>query len=145
MRTLSSILAAGFAALALSGCGLFHHEKKQAVKKKRAKQHTEAPATENTEGLNTTTPVTEGSSTRPAVEETKKLETNVDPIESGATTATTTTKPGGYPTARPVPDRPGFVISPYNSNKIDVSEMKSGDLAADPTYPASAKKYFRVP
>jgi hypothetical protein len=50
-----------------------------------------------------------------------------------------------YPVATQVPGREGMVISPYNNKMIDVSGMPSGQLVADPTYPADAKKYFRVP
>ncbi len=47
--------------------------------------------------------------------------------------------------ARPVPGKPGFVFSPFNNKIIDVKDIPSGTLVADPTYPASEKKYFRVP
>lgn len=47
--------------------------------------------------------------------------------------------------ARPVPGKPGFVFSPFNNKIIDVKGIPSGTLVADPTYPASEKKYFRVP
>jgi hypothetical protein len=47
--------------------------------------------------------------------------------------------------ATPVQDSPGFVISPFNGNIVDVREIPSGTLVQDPSYPASEKKYFRVP
>lgn len=47
--------------------------------------------------------------------------------------------------ARPVPGKPGFVFSPFNNRVIDVKGIPSGRLVADPTYPASEKKHFRVP
>lgn len=53
--------------------------------------------------------------------------------------------PGNYPQATPVPDQLGFVYSPYNHQIIDVRDIPSGTLVADPTYPMSEKKYFRVP
>ena len=49
------------------------------------------------------------------------------------------------PVAEPVPDKPGFVISPYNGKWIDVAGIKPGEVMADPFYPAEEKKYFRVP
>lgn len=52
---------------------------------------------------------------------------------------------GGVEVARPVPGKPGFVFSPFNNKIIDVKGIPSGTLVADPTYPASEKKYFRVP
>lgn len=54
-------------------------------------------------------------------------------------------KPTSVPTAQPVPGKEGFVFSPYNNKVIDVRDMPSGQLVADPTYPASEKKHFRVP
>ncbi len=50
-----------------------------------------------------------------------------------------------YDFARPVPGKPGFVFSPFNEGVIDVRDIPSGTLVQDPTYPASEKKYFRVP
>lgn len=48
-------------------------------------------------------------------------------------------------TARAVPGRPGMVFSPFNNKIVDVTGIPSGRLVADPTYPASEKKHFRVP
>jgi hypothetical protein len=50
-----------------------------------------------------------------------------------------------YPFANKVPGKEGFVLSPYNNKVVDVRDMPSGTLAQDPYYPASEKKYFRVP
>jgi hypothetical protein len=50
-----------------------------------------------------------------------------------------------WPFASPVPGKTGFVFSPYNNKVIDVRDIPSGMLVQDPTYPASEKKYFRVP
>ena len=52
---------------------------------------------------------------------------------------------GGAPVAKPVPDKPGFVISPYNGKWIDVTGVAPGELMLDPHFPAEEKKYFRVP
>ncbi|MEM1085387.1 MAG: hypothetical protein AAGI48_14840 [Verrucomicrobiota bacterium] len=54
------------------------------------------------------------------------------------------TKPA-VPVARRVPGRDGFVFSPFNNKMINVKGFASGTMVADPTYPASEKKYFRVP
>jgi hypothetical protein len=53
--------------------------------------------------------------------------------------------PGPRPTAIAVPGKPGFVFSPYNNKVIDVQGFRSGALVADPTYPMSERKFFRVP
>lgn len=52
---------------------------------------------------------------------------------------------GPRPTAMAVPGKPGFVFSPYNNKVIDVQGFNSGALVADPTYPMSERKFFRVP
>jgi hypothetical protein len=53
--------------------------------------------------------------------------------------------PSEPPVAWPVPDKPGFVFSPFNSKIIDVTDVPSVTLVADPTYPAAERKHFRVP
>jgi hypothetical protein len=55
------------------------------------------------------------------------------------------TGPRDYAFANPVPGKEGFVFSPYNNKLVDVRDIPSGTLVQDPTYPASEKKYFRVP
>lgn len=50
-----------------------------------------------------------------------------------------------YSFANKVPGKEGFVFSPYNNKVVDVRDIPSGTLVQDPTYPASEKKYFRVP
>lgn len=77
------------------------------------------------------------------------------PPESTATRNTTTENRGtdtgnseprpDYPFANKVPGKDGFVFSPYNNKVVDVRDIPSGTLVQDPTYPASEKKYFRVP
>ena len=55
------------------------------------------------------------------------------------------TEPEGPLVAKPVPDKPGFVISPFSGKWIDVSGIPPGTLVADPHFPAEEKKHFRVP
>ncbi len=87
-------------------------------------------------------------------EEKEKLEATTEmpdkPLEkSGEETITPPDKPlekrGDYAFANPVPGKEGFVFSPYNNKLVDVRDIPSGTLVQDPTYPASEKKYFRVP
>ncbi|HSP43475.1 MAG TPA: hypothetical protein VLO11_11435 [Luteolibacter sp.] len=61
------------------------------------------------------------------------------------TTPGTTERRTDYPFANKVPGKDGFVFSPYNNKVVDVRDIPSGTLVQDPTYPASEKKYFRVP
>jgi len=37
------------------------------------------------------------------------------------------------------------VFSPYSSKIVDVRNIPTGTLVADPTFPAEEKKHFRVP
>jgi hypothetical protein len=53
--------------------------------------------------------------------------------------------PRNHPVAAAVPGKPGFVFSPFNNKVVDVRNIPSGTLVADPQYPASEKKHFRVP
>ena len=61
------------------------------------------------------------------------------------TTPSTEPKRTEYAVANKVPGKEGFVFSPYNNKVVDVRDIPSGTLVQDPTYPASEKKYFRVP
>ncbi len=63
----------------------------------------------------------------------------------GTTSPPVDTKRTDYAFATKVPGKEGFVFSPYNNRVVDVRDIPSGTLVQDPTYPASEKKYFRVP
>ncbi len=54
---------------------------------------------------------------------------------------------GGIPVAKPVPDKPGFVISPYSGKWVDVRGFEPGKLVADPHKldEDGDKQFFRVP
>lgn len=77
--------------------------------------------------------------------EEKKDELVDGPKEKKTTTDKPAQKKGDYAFANPVPGKEGFVFSPYNNKLVDVRDIPSGTLVQDPTYPASEKKYFRVP
>ncbi len=49
------------------------------------------------------------------------------------------------PVATAAPGKPGYVLSPYNHKLILVRTIPSGTVVPDPGYPASDKKFFRVP
>ena len=49
------------------------------------------------------------------------------------------------PVAEALPGTAGFVKSPFNDKIIDVRDVPSGTLVADPTFPAEEKRYLRVP
>jgi len=79
---------------------------------------------------------------RAAEEELRKQQVNVD---NQTTTPNANLTTSDYPFAKKIPGKAGFVFSPYNSQPIDVRDIPTGTLVQDPTYPASEKKYFRVP
>jgi hypothetical protein len=54
-------------------------------------------------------------------------------------------EPEPHPTAVAVEGTPGFVLSPFNHKMIDVRDIPGGTLVADPTFPMSEGKFFRVP
>ncbi len=68
---------------------------------------------------------------------------NVTPPSEGL--KPTKPKQNDFAFANKVPGKEGFVFSPYNNKVVDVRDIPSGTLVQDPTYPASEKKYFRVP
>ncbi|QJE94600.1 hypothetical protein [Luteolibacter luteus] len=89
----------------------------------------------------------EGTNTQPDGETPKVEPTTPD---GGGEKAPAPPKPANEkkeapPVARPIPGKPGFVFSPFNNKPIDVKGFPPGSLVADPTYPASEKKHFRVP
>lgn len=49
-----------------------------------------------------------------------------------------------YPTASPVPGKPGFVFNPFTHNIVDVKGIPSGKLCRDPEDTDTTHK-FRVP
>lgn len=113
----------------------------------------------------------EAAAKKKAEEDLKKKEEElknqaIDPANPGTTPGGTTDGTGGttppgpkppeqpkktdYPFAQKVPGKEGFVFSPYNSKVVDARDeqgrpIPSGTLVADPTYPESEKKFFRVP
>ena len=68
-----------------------------------------------------------------------------DPLPQNPTPPPAETRRTDYPFANKVPGKDGFVFSPYNNKVVDVRDIPSGTLVQDPTYPASEKKFFRVP
>ncbi|BCX50253.1 hypothetical protein HAHE_41610 [Haloferula helveola] len=78
------------------------------------------------------------------VEKILNVEPKEDPPPKPPVESTDEGKPV-IPVAERVPDKPGFVISPYNGKWIDVTGVPAGELMADPHFPAEDKKYFKVP
>lgn len=52
---------------------------------------------------------------------------------------------GDYPTAKPVPGKEGFFISPYTGKTLDAQYMDSGVVMNDPAFPETDGKFFFLP
>lgn len=147
-------LCSGLAAIvcmALASC--YPYNENQHKKKTKGPEKTLTPEQQKK--------LTDEEARKKAEEELKKKEqqqnAEVTPPQNNG--GTTTPPPEGpkpptekrtYVVAQKVPGKEGFVFSPYNNKVIDVhnpdgSLIPSGTLVADPTYPESEKKYFRVP
>ena len=81
----------------------------------------------------------------------KKVDDIIQTVTPPVKTVTPPETPAGeeeeapkIPVAVAVPDKPGFVISPYNGKWIDVTGVKAGTVMADPHF-TEEKKFFRVP
>ena len=100
----------------------------------------------------TTTPSVERSAPSP-LEQVDELLAGVDggrlapavPEDSEAPATEVGPESVEIPVAKPVPDKPGFVVSPFNGKWIDVTGLPAGEIVADPEFPAEDKKYFKVP
>lgn len=53
--------------------------------------------------------------------------------------------PAEIPYAKPVPDRPGYVLSPYNNKIVDCQGLARDTLVYDPYDTSEPKRKFRVP
>jgi len=115
--------------------------------------YAEIPPTPPVQGVPTDPATGEGAAANaPTEERQEEAEASVDPpVEERIPERTEDPEPTspaprqGVQVAKPVPGKPGFVFSPFNNKIIDVKGIPSGTLVADPTYPRSEKKYFRVP
>ena len=94
---------------------------------------------------NTQQRVTAVTGTSPAPRTTPRPSTAATPTAAPRTTSTpaasSQTTATEFPTAKAVPGKPGFVLSPYDGAYVDVTGFKSGDKARDP----KTKQIFIVP
>jgi hypothetical protein len=134
LRQTSTLLALSLTALAMSSCGVFSHHKK-APKKHAAKPAAASHAAKPSAVSKPSESAQEKKASEPAPK-------NPASTESGETA---TPPKSTYPTGTLIPGKTGLVLSPYNNREVDVTGIPSGKLVSDPTYPASEKKYFRVP
>lgn len=102
------------------------------------------------ENLPPTQPIRQRPVTPPATTTTTTT-TSQPPLSETQMTARPSVTPKGtpkpvaaaeqFPTAKPVPGKPGFVYSPYDGAMIDVTGFSSGSKAKDP----ATNKIFIVP
>jgi hypothetical protein len=110
-------------------------EEQAKLKEQQAKKKAEEDLKKKSEENTRITPPDNAGTTPPPTEGTKP---------------TAPVKRNEYPVASNVPGKEGYVFSPYNNKIICVRDeqdrlIPSGTLVQDPTFPASEKKYFRVP
>jgi len=87
-------------------------------------------------------PAPKQQETQPNIPESQPQKTaNIPPKQTPATSP----ENQGYPAATALAGKSGYVTSPYSGKVIDVRDLPPGTLVQDPTFPASEKKYFRVP
>ncbi len=70
-------------------------------------------------------------------------ETQAEPGGAGQS-ATSESSADHYPTAKPVPNRPGFYFNPFTNRVVDMREIPGGKLVMDPLDPDKTR-LFRVP
>ncbi|MBC8128212.1 MAG: hypothetical protein H8M99_13810 [Gloeobacteraceae cyanobacterium ES-bin-144] len=150
---MNSRLFAALVCISLASCYPYNEN---ALKNKKTKATEKTPPTTEVQK----TAEQQAKAKADADAETKKKSeestTSTTPAENTSATTSSTTPPSNtvkpteqkraeYQVANKVPGKDGFVFSPYNNKVVDVRDIPSGTLVADPTFPAADKKYFRVP
>lgn len=80
----------------------------------------------------------------------EKTDSSTEPTTSEKPKSSTESKGKSYPVAIRAPGRENCVLSPYNNKLVSTLDdnnkpLPTGTLVQDPSYPASEKKFFRVP
>ncbi|WAC19685.1 hypothetical protein OVA24_20920 [Luteolibacter sp. SL250] len=105
-----------------------------------------APTAERkTPAPNKIEPVAETAPTTPPAQAENSAPGADTASDPGDTPAPSRPAVDGIPVAKVVEGKPGFVFSPFNDKVVDVRNLPPGTLVADPTFPASEKKHFRLP
>jgi hypothetical protein len=133
-----SAISVGVLALVMSGCGGGDERQRAAVYESRpvavlppeTAPPPPPPPTIARPPVPTTTPA-------------REAETQAPPTATPRATPRVTTNETQFPVAKPVPGKPGFVYSPFESNgtMIDVTGYSSGTKVKDP----GTNKIFIVP
>jgi hypothetical protein len=136
-----SAIPVGLFALALSGCGGGGDERQRATVYESRPVSVLPPESAPPPPPATTVRTTPPTATvRETEAETQPAAT---PRATPRTTPRVTTNEAQFPVAKPVPGKPGFVYSPFESNgtMIDVTGYSSGQKVKDP----GTNKIFIVP
>jgi len=80
----------------------------------------------------------------------EKSDTSTEKNPTEKTKSSTESKGQTYPVAIRAPGKENCVLSPYNNKLVSTLDdnnkpIPTGTLVQDPSYPASEKKFFRVP
>ena len=149
---MKAIIGVLFCALALTGCGPAHvvrtaavtsyHVATAPVKVARwALKDRSEPPTQTTTNTDVDVPGHPVATPSPTPKQ-RNVATTSASATSKTATAGTTPPQTQFPVAKPVPGKPGYVYSPYDSGKyVDVSGYTSGSKVKDPY----VQKIFIVP
>jgi hypothetical protein len=101
------------------------------------------PATTNTQRRTTTTQNPPGTTVRPSPGPKSSPATVTEKSKSSPSPARTAATQSQFPTAKPVPGKPGYVFSPFDASGgyVDVTGYTSGQKVKDPY----SGKIFLVP
>jgi hypothetical protein len=129
----------GLVALAMSGCGGGDERQRTAVYESRPVAVLPPEGAPPPPPPNTARPPERAPATTP----TREAETQPAATTTPRATPRVTTNETQFPVAKPVPGKPGFVYSPFESNgtMIDVTGYTSGTKVKDP----GTNKIFIVP
>ncbi len=149
---MKAIIGVLFCGLALTGCGparvartaavTSYHVATAPVKVARwALKDRSEPPTQTTTNTDVDVPGHPVATPSPTPKQ-RNVATTSARAKSKTATASTTPPQTQFPVAKPVPGKPGYVYSPYDSGKyVDVSGYTSGSKVKDPY----AQKIFIVP
>jgi hypothetical protein len=137
------VILVGLLALALSGCGGGGDERQRATVYESRPVSVLPPESAPPPPPPTTVRSTERTTPSTAAETEAETQPAATPRTTPRATPRVTSNEAQFPVAKPVPGKPGFVYSPFESNgtMIDVTGYSSGQKVKDP----GTNKIFIVP
>jgi hypothetical protein len=128
------VILVGLLALALSGCGGGSDERQRATVYESRPVSVLPPESAPPPPPPTTVRSTERTTPSTAAETEAETQPAATPRTTPRATPRVTSNEAQFPVAKPVPGKPGFVYSPFESNgtMIDVTGYSSGQKVKDP-------------